>query len=103
MGPDFSDGWSSDNRGGDDRGESRDITLEPHDHRLRLRIEKRRGKVVTVIEEFHLKTPELKKLSKRLKSSLGCGGTFGENRIELQGDEREGAGKILVKEGFRVV
>ena len=37
---------------------------------------------------------------KKLKSKLACGGTYKHDEIELQGDHRQRAKEILVKEGF---
>ncbi|MFW6283200.1 MAG: stress response translation initiation inhibitor YciH [Minisyncoccales bacterium] len=61
---------------------------------------KRYGKIMTLIEGFD-KDIDIKKISKRLKNKLACGGTYKGNLIELQGDHKEKAKEILEKElGF---
>ena len=83
MGAKFEDGWSSDNKR---RKEQESIKiLEPSKHKLIIKKEKRRGKVVTIIEPFYISKENLKSLIKELKSKFGCGGTIKNNSIELQG------------------
>ncbi len=55
---------------------------------------------MTIIEGIDPKTIDLKKLTKFLKSKLACGGTFKENKIELQGDYRKKIKGLLVQYGF---
>ena len=62
-------------------------------------VRRRWGKWVTVIEGLD-KGVDGKKLAKELKQKLACGGTFKDNKIELQGDHRKHIKKILEKEGF---
>ncbi len=40
------------------------------------------------------------KLAKKLKKGLACGGTYKEDRIELQGDHLRKIEDLLVEEGF---
>ncbi|MFQ6050414.1 MAG: stress response translation initiation inhibitor YciH [Candidatus Hydrothermarchaeota archaeon] len=69
--------------------------------KLRIYTVKRKfGKLMTIIEGFNEKDVDLKNLSKKLKSYCACGGTAKEGKIELQGDQRETAGKALQKLGF---
>ena len=78
-----------------------DQTLAKEEQRIRVRVEKKRyGKLMTVIEGIDSKTIDVKKLTKFLKSKLACGGTFKENKIELQGDYRKKIKKLLVQYGF---
>ena len=78
-----------------------DQTLAKEEQRIRVRVEKKRyGKLMTVIEGIDSKTIDVKKLTKFLKSKLACGGTFKENKIELQGDDRKKIKKLLVQYGF---
>ncbi len=68
--------------------------------KIKVRREKRKfGKIVTIIEGFD-DSVDLKKLTKKLKKALGCGGTYEKGRIELQGDHIRKIKQILVEEGF---
>jgi translation initiation factor 1 len=69
--------------------------------KIKIRMEKRKfGREVTVIEGIDEKSVDIKDLLKTLKRTLGCGGTFKDGVIELQGDHRYRAKEILIKEGF---
>lgn len=53
----------------------------------KIRLEKRIGKSVTVIEGLHTYGSErLNAIAKELKSNLGTGGTVKDGVIEIQGD-----------------
>ena len=69
--------------------------------RPRFRMEKRRGKPITVITHLTLSETELKALASQLKNRLGTGGTSKDGEIELQGDHRETLVPILSQLGFR--
>lgn len=69
--------------------------------RPKFRMEKRRGKPVTVITHLTLKESELKDLAGRLKARLGTGGTAKDGEIELQGDHREALPALLRELGFK--
>lgn len=75
--------------------------LPPQKQRPRFRLEKRRGKPVTVVTHLQLSGAALKELAGRLRARLGTGGTQGEGEIELQGDHREALAKILAELGFK--
>lgn len=60
---------------------------------------KRYGKIVTVISGFDTGV-DIKRIAKTLKNKLACGGTHKDGVIELQGDHRQEAKKLLIKEGF---
>lgn len=55
---------------------------------------------MTVIRGIDTEKIDIKQLLKTLKSKLACGGTYKNDEIELQGDHRERAKQILIKEGF---
>jgi translation initiation factor 1 len=99
MGAKFEDGWSSDNKS-KPQALSKEIK-EPTKHLLTFVNEKRRGKTVTIIKPFFLKTDALKSLLKELKKSLGSGGTIKENTLELQGEVSTKAKEFLTQKGFR--
>ena len=50
--------------------------LEPAKHRLVFKMEKRRGKPVTLVGPFALEKGDAEKVLKSLKKQLGCGGAY---------------------------
>ena len=71
----------------------------------RLRLEKagRRGKTVTVVEGLPRNRSFLNDLAKELKKACGTGGTVAEDRIEIQGDQRDRIRALLAaKKGWTV-
>ena len=60
---------------------------------------KRYGKIVTVVTGFD-NGVDVRKIAKSLKNELACGGTFKNNKIELQGDHTRRIKPLLVKLGF---
>jgi translation initiation factor 1 len=63
-------------------------------------VQKRYGKTVTLIEGIDASKIDIKQLTKKLKSKLACGGTYKNKIIELQGEHKQKAKKLLMKEGF---
>src|SRR3982751_1155214 len=56
----------------------------------------RGGKTVTVITNFiGIGLPEKEKLAKQMQKACGVGGTVKEGRIEIQGDKRGEAARLL--------
>ena len=99
MGANFSEDWSSDNR--DKNVENPTIEIKtPQKHQLYFSKEKRRGKVVTIVQPFYIETNELKALLKTLKKKLGTGGTKKENSLEFQGEVTEKLKVQLLKLDF---
>jgi translation initiation factor 1 len=47
--------------------------------------------------------PEKEMLAKKMQKACGVGGTVKDGQIEIQGDKREEAAKILIAAGFRPV
>ncbi|MEM0379668.1 MAG: stress response translation initiation inhibitor YciH [Nanopusillaceae archaeon] len=75
-------------------------TIEKEAQKIIIRTEKRSyGKIVTIINGIEQNIAE--GLVKKLKQKLGCGGTYKNGVIELQGDHRDKIKKLLVDEGFR--
>jgi len=70
-------------------------------HFLHFAKEKRRGKVVTLVGEFHLQDKDAKEILKKLKKSLGTGGSYKDNFMEFQGDIPEKLKLALEKLNFR--
>ena len=54
---------------------------------------------MTVVEGVE-KDANPKQVSKKLKSKLACGGTFKDDKIELQGDHKAKVKQLLIKMGF---
>ena len=66
-----------------------------------VKIEKRKfGKKYTMIDGIDDKEIDMKELTKKLKSSLACGGTSKTGVIELQGDHKQRVKEILIQSGF---
>ncbi len=64
----------------------------------------RGGKTVTVVCGFTgIGLPEKEALAKKIQRACGVGGTVKDGRIEIQGDNRDVAAKILTEAGFRPV
>ncbi|BBL45584.1 protein translation factor SUI1 [Nanobdella aerobiophila] len=74
--------------------------LEKEFQKVIIRAEKRSyGKLVTILEGID---PLIAKDTlKNLKQKLGCGGTYKDNIIELQGDHREKIKKLLIDLGYK--
>ena len=71
----------------------------------KLRLEKsgRGGKTVTVVYDLPNDPSWLKELAGKLKKACGVGGSAGEGRVEIQGDQREKLRTVLLKHGFKTV
>jgi len=99
MGNSWDDGWSSDNK--QKQKIEKQTTKEPSKHSLYISKERRRGKIVTIVQPFYLPKNELKTLLKNIKSSLGCGGTIKDNSLEFQGEVSQKLRDILDSKGFK--
>lgn len=75
--------------------------LEPNKHFLLFKKEKRRGKTVTIVGEFHLGHESSEAILKNLKKRLGCGGTLKDGWMEFQGELKEKLRTALLEDGFR--
>jgi len=64
----------------------------------------RGGKTVTVIKGFvGIGLPEKEQLAKAMQKACGVGGTVKNGQIEIQGDKRQEAARILSEANFRPV
>ena len=75
--------------------------IVPKKHFLHFKKEKRRGKTVTLVGEFHIQKEEVTSLLKTLKKKLGCGGSYKDNYMEFQGELQEKLRPLLEKSEFR--
>jgi len=98
--------WSSE--AGDQRKETEKAvvqkSLPPGEQTVYLHRDSkgRGGKGVTLLRGFVLTEADLSALAKKLKQSLGVGGTVKADVIELQTQEREKIAAALAKLGYRV-
>ena len=70
--------------------------------RLHIETQGRHGKTVTVLEGFTRSADYLQKLTRKIKTTCGTGGTLKGTVIEIQGDIRLKVKPILIEEGFGV-
>ena len=75
--------------------------MEPNKHFLVFKKEKRRGKTVTLVGEFHIPKNDATDRLKMLKKKLGCGGIFKDGWMEFQGELKVKLRELLIKENFR--
>ena len=61
----------------------------------------RNGKPVTLIEGFEGSEEELKQISKKIKTTLGIGGSEKDGVIIIQGDNRDKIMQILKELGYK--
>ena len=61
----------------------------------------RNGKPVTLIEGFEGSDADLKQISKKIKTTLGIGGSEKDGIIVIQGDNRDKIMKILQEMGYK--
>ncbi len=83
-----------------DTGSADDHGLWMQESPIICKYEKRKGKPVTILEEYNGTDKDLKALSKLLKSKLSVGGSVKDDRIIIQGDFRDKIMDILKELGF---
>jgi len=75
-------------------------TIAKEEAKIKIYMVKRSfGKSVTIIEGIDEKANP-KELSKKLKTSLSCGGTYKNGKIELRGEHKNKLKAILIEMGF---
>jgi translation initiation factor 1 len=72
----------------------------PKDQPARVRLERRRGKMVTVVAGLDPAATDLPGLLKTFKARLGTGGTLSDSELEVQGDHRSTIVEELKKLGY---
>jgi translation initiation factor 1 len=70
------------------------------DEPILCKYEKRKGKVITILEGYTGSKGDFKTLTKELKQKLSVGGTFKDDKIFIQGDYRDQIMQILKTKGF---
>ena len=99
IGADIDDGWAEIQS--PRKTKISDEILEPSKHFLVFKKEKRRGKTVTLVGEFHLPKTDASATLKLLKKKLGCGGKYEDGWMEFQGELKEKLKELLILEGYR--
>ncbi|SDH83661.1 translation initiation factor 1 [Chryseobacterium taeanense] len=61
----------------------------------------RNGKPVTIVEGWEGNEEDLKKISKKIKTTLGIGGSEKDGTIIIQGDNRDKIMNILKEMGYK--
>ncbi|MFN5944343.1 MAG: translation initiation factor [Phycisphaerae bacterium] len=75
--------------------------VDPKVAPVRVRREKRGGKLVTVIAGLTMRDSDKQSMLKQLKATLGAGGALNEDGdIEVQGDHRDKLVQHFVKQGY---
>ncbi len=69
---------------------------------LRVEMEKRNGKLATIVSNFFGSDEELKELGKTLKVKCGAGGSARDGEILVQGDFRVKIAEMLLAMGYKV-
>ncbi len=79
-------------------------TLPPEKQKLKVSIDRKRrkGKTVTLVEDFVGTEDDLKDLAKMLKTKCGVGGSAKEGEIVIQGDFKQKVAELLKAEGYKV-
>ncbi len=78
------------------------VRVPPEKQTALLTVEKRpRGKLVTVVSGLDPDGNDLPGLASRLKTACGAGGAVKDGRVELQGDRRDAAERVLQTIGYK--
>ncbi|MFN8284750.1 MAG: translation initiation factor [Chitinophagales bacterium] len=87
-----------------DNDEEEIETLAASKQLLYVSIDKkqRKGKTVTLIENFIGKVEDLEALAKMLKTKCGVGGSAKDGEIVIQGDFKQKVKELLEKDGYKV-
>lgn len=74
------------------------VAIGREEEKISVFTERRKfGKITTIVEGI---SDRGKEITSELKSKLACGGTYKNNRIELQGDHKNRLKELLVKLGY---
>lgn len=81
---------------------SKESNVWLQDEPLICKYEKRRGKPITLIENYNGAQKDFKILTREIKHLLSVGGSFKDEKIIIQGDFRNEIMVFLKEKGFRV-
>ena len=70
---------------------------------MRLETKGRGGKSVTVLFNLVPDKNEAKRIMKELQTNLGCGATYKNNTIQLQGDLRDKVEEFFSKQNQKIL
>lgn len=76
--------------------------LKPTSTKIKVFSEKRKNTYITIIKNLPLSHEEEKELTSYIKKKLGCGGSYKDTHIEIQGNKLEDVKNILKSKGFKV-
>lgn len=77
-------------------------TVWLQDDPLICKYEKRKGKPITIIENYNGAQEDFKILAREIKQLLGVGGSHKDEQIIIQGDYRDRIMAFLKEKGFKV-
>lgn len=85
-------------------GDEEDETLPKEKQLIYISLDskQRKGKTVTLVQNFIGKTEDLEILAKLLKTKCGVGGSAKDGEIVIQGDFKQKIKELLEKEGYKV-
>ncbi|MGP1346575.1 MAG: translation initiation factor [Phycisphaerales bacterium] len=81
--------------------------LTPNQQRISVRIEKRRGKPVTIASGFDASASDLPAILRSLRTALGAGGSTGTDHngkpmVEVQGEHAQRVREALKAMGYQI-
>ena len=82
--------------------DNHDNIIWMQDEPILCKYEKRKGKPITILEGYTGATEDFRLLAKELKTKLNVGGTFKNDKIIIQGDNRDKIMQVLKQKGFKV-
>ena len=97
MGSNFSDGWQLQS---DEKPDEIKI-IPKKEHQLVFKMEKRKGKPVTLVGRFWISSEDKKLVLSKIKKTLCTGGTICDEWIEVQGDMKEKIKTLLASDGWK--
>lgn len=83
----------------EETGEKEDLWLQ--ETPILCKYEKRKGKPVTLLDGYTGAPEDFKKLTRILKNKLRVGGSYKNDQIIIQGDNRDRIMELLAEMGFR--
>ena len=88
--------------GGDEINYEEGEAMPLNEQKLKVLLDRkqRKGKDVTIVENFQGSEEDLKALGKELKTKCGFGGSVKDGLILIQGDHRRKVVDILLKLGY---